>query len=1048
MKRKEGESKLKGTGMIVLIGVVIAAFVLIGISIYHAVQIYRVSQYTDVKVDGTVKAVSGKTSNRLMKAYQKSAPADIVTGDKNAGSKSVCIVFSGLSNDETMNEKVLKIVKARNIKAAFAVPAIQARGNSGFIKKIKKSGCTVISGGLNGEEQNTKTLKTLCSHLYKSRQILNEESGSSIQTLYAPGLKGDASTLKAAAAGGYKQMVLPEDDDIIKSSTFADSSEAAAYVQSLTGARIVLISLDSKADPVNQEPAVESATPAIDKQEDLDDDKAKAEKETTIDQATKWLLDALNAQQVGIQPLDQLKAQHASDYLGASLKDDSDQAVVYRSALINEKKIGLCVRSVGSRAQYDRLKKLLERYKAGCAFFVTDATNQNLKKQIRANGYALENAGQTGRASGDVQKMFQEIDGGAQSLQKLGANPGAYLVYEPKYTPQIRAACFAAGQIPVQPENPKTISKGAFYLYDAQDLSDIEKLLKKARREGYQVDSVSRLIDASGTIPELTREDLNARRRENAGKKAKYTRTVQTTDKALALTFGNLNNTAVDLDVANRLKKRGAKGTFFATFNEMQSDSDTIEKLIAMGNEIGVNYNANTGYGHDYDGMARYLHDCQTYMKWRYNKVPKVVMLSEEDARNKGVLEAVHAYHMKAVGASRSLITSGTENTTSADLPQVFDRLKTLRFTRGGLEYINLGYYQNDKDKQDGDQTVMGDMVDGVIDRYVDTIAFVSPTTNKIEDSSRYRIKTVSGLFASKKVYQLSAKKQNVVTRQKDVLSRMDSSKKQFAYMKNHYVGSNFVVNAKKLPGFTDNEIKQLDKVGRLTDDKVLFLTFDDWGTDQSINKILYVLKKHHVKATFFVLTQHVDENPNLLRAIAMDGHEIASHSNTHVPLSDANADYTQYTSLTGKEQKAMRKDLVTSYNKLNHYVGDVKVGGKKALSRDFRPPTLEVSKAGLYQVFDVGFQYAVSGDVSTNDYKRTDLNAYLNAMRNGSPSDEDDFKVKNGSVIVMHMTENAKYTAQMLDEMIPQWQQEGYHFARVDDYVSQFKPRGKRERN
>lgn len=143
MKRKEGESKLKGTGMIMLIGVVIAALILIGISIYHAVQIYRVSQYTDVKVDGTVKTISGKTSNRLIKAYQKSAPADIITGE-NVGAKSVCIVFSGLSSDETMNAKILKMVKARHINAAFAVPAIQARGNSGFIKKIKKSGCTVI----------------------------------------------------------------------------------------------------------------------------------------------------------------------------------------------------------------------------------------------------------------------------------------------------------------------------------------------------------------------------------------------------------------------------------------------------------------------------------------------------------------------------------------------------------------------------------------------------------------------------------------------------------------------------------------------------------------------------------------------------------------------------------------------------------------------------------------------------------------------------------------------------------------------------------------
>ena len=621
MKRKEGESKLKGTGMIVLIGVVIAALVLIGITIYHAVQIYRVSRYTDVKVDGTVKTTSGKTSNRLLQTYQKSAPADVLQGDVNAGSKSVCIVFSGLTNDETMNEKVLKIVKDHKINAAFAVPAIHARDNSEFLKKVKKSGCTVISGGLNGEEQNTKKIKTLCGDLYKSRQILNEETGGSIQTIYCPGMKGSASTLKAVAAGGYQQMVLPADEDLIKASTFADSGEAAAYVQNLTGERIILISLDGKADPVTQEPTVEPATPAIDKQEDLDDGKAKAEETATIDQVTKWILDSLSVQNVDIQPLSSLKAQKASDFIGANLQDNSDQAVLYRSALTNEKRVALCVRGIGTRAQYEKLKKLLKRYKADAAFFVIAATDGNLKKQIRADGYALENAGKTGRASGDVHKMYQEIDSGAQSLQKIGANPSAYLVYEPKYLSQIRAACFAAGQIPVEPQNPKQIAKGAFYLYDAQDISDIEKLLKTAKREGYHVDSVGDHIESSGTNEALSNADLTKRRNANAGKSAKYTQTVMTTEKALGLTFGNLSNQAVDLDVANRLKSRGAKGTFFATFNELQTDSDTIEKLTAMGNEIGIAYNENTGYSADYDGMARYLHDCLTYTKWRYGPV-------------------------------------------------------------------------------------------------------------------------------------------------------------------------------------------------------------------------------------------------------------------------------------------------------------------------------------------------------------------------------------------------------------------------------------------
>jgi peptidoglycan/xylan/chitin deacetylase (PgdA/CDA1 family) len=112
-------------------------------------------------------------------------------------------------------------------------------------------------------------------------------------------------------------------------------------------------------------------------------------------------------------------------------------------------------------------------------------------------------------------------------------------------------------------------------------------------------------------------------------------------------------------------------------------------------------------------------------------------------------------------------------------------------------------------------------------------------------------------------------------------------------------------------------------------------------------------------------LTENVDKNPNLLRAIAADDHEIASHSDSHVPL--ATSKKGAYHNLTAKETAAMRKDLAKSYQKLNKYVGDVQVGGKKALSLDFRPPTLEVSKKGLEAAFDVGFQYGVSGDVSTD---------------------------------------------------------------------------------
>ena len=77
------------------------------------------------------------------------------------------------------------------------------------------------------------------------------------------------------------------------------------------------------------------------------------------------------------------------------------------------------------------------------------------------------------------------------------------------------------------------------------------------------------------------------------------------------------------------------------------------------------------------------------------------------------------------------------------------------------------------------------------------------------------------------------------------------------------------------------------DLIWEIDDRDGVFLTFDDWGTDRTITRLLEVLKAHGAKATFFVKTQYVPYNPNLLRAIAADGHTIGCHTNTHFPLSN-----------------------------------------------------------------------------------------------------------------------------------------------------------------
>lgn len=66
------------------------------------------------------------------------------------------------------------------------------------------------------------------------------------------------------------------------------------------------------------------------------------------------------------------------------------------------------------------------------------------------------------------------------------------------------------------------------------------------------------------------------------------------------------------------------------------------------------------------------------------------------------------------------------------------------------------------------------------------------------------------------------------------------------------------------------------------TAEKVIALTFDD-GPDQPYTaQILDVLKKHNVKATFYVLGGNAKANPELTKQIMREGHDLGSHSMYH----------------------------------------------------------------------------------------------------------------------------------------------------------------------
>lgn len=68
-------------------------------------------------------------------------------------------------------------------------------------------------------------------------------------------------------------------------------------------------------------------------------------------------------------------------------------------------------------------------------------------------------------------------------------------------------------------------------------------------------------------------------------------------------------------------------------------------------------------------------------------------------------------------------------------------------------------------------------------------------------------------------------------------------------------------------------------------------MTFDDGPSAKDTPRLLAMLKERNIKVTFFVLGEMVQQSPDLLKRMAAEGHEIASHSWNHPQLTKLNAE-------------------------------------------------------------------------------------------------------------------------------------------------------------
>lgn len=179
---------------------------------------------------------------------------------------------------------------------------------------------------------------------------------------------------------------------------------------------------------------------------------------------------------------------------------------------------------------------------------------------------------------------------------------------------------------------------------------------------------------------------------------------------------------------------------------------------------------------------------------------------------------------------------------------------------------------------------------------------------------------------------------------------------------------------------------------------KRLYITFDDGPNPENTPKVLEVLAKHHVPATFFMVGKHVVEEPVLVREIARLKHEMANHSMTH-PHFDRISTAQRVEEIRGAERV-------------------LRAAGSE--SNLFRLPYGDDSAELVSFVIGMGCRLALWSRDSM-DYKLTAPEVVQGFQRQ---------PVQLGDVILFH--DDGAVAAEALDELLPMWISQGYSFARL----------------
>lgn len=190
------------------------------------------------------------------------------------------------------------------------------------------------------------------------------------------------------------------------------------------------------------------------------------------------------------------------------------------------------------------------------------------------------------------------------------------------------------------------------------------------------------------------------------------------------------------------------------------------------------------------------------------------------------------------------------------------------------------------------------------------------------------------------------------------------------------------------------------------TENKKIYITFDAGYEAGYMPKILEALKKHNVKAAFFVVGTLIKSNPEIIQQIVTDGHIVGNHTMTHPNMSKMQTidDFKKEIETV----EALYKDLIG-----------------KDMPKFYRPPQGIYNEKNLQMANELGYK-TIFWSL-----------AYVDWYKDNQPTKEEAFskllpRIHNGAILLLHST--SKTNSEILDELLTKLENDGYTFESLDE--------------